>query len=73
MGFGERGIFLKKCDVKEPNRGSVVYPTDLLEKARFELEVFERVSADTSIELIDVLERAREEFRKRGIEFPMAG
>ena len=37
------------------------YPTELVEKAKYEVHVFERVSADTGIALIAEVERLRAE------------
>lgn len=36
------------------------YPTELVEKAKFEMSTFERVSADTGAELIAEVERLRQ-------------
>jgi hypothetical protein len=36
-----------------------VYPTELVAKAKYEMEVFERVSSDTGAELIAEVERLR--------------
>jgi hypothetical protein len=38
----------------------MVYPTELVEKAKYEIEIFERVSADTGQELLDEVIRLRE-------------
>lgn len=40
----------------------MTYPTELVEKAKYEMKVFERVSADTGTELIAEVKRLRAEF-----------
>ena len=40
------------------------YPTELIEKAKFELKTFERVSADTGVELVAEVERLREVLKR---------
>ena len=40
------------------------YPTELVEKAKFEMKTFDRVAADTGNELIAEVERLREIIRR---------
>lgn len=49
--------------------GRVSYPKELLEKAKFELEVFQRVSVETSKELVQEVERLRGILASHGIDF----
>lgn len=46
---------MAKKDTKAKN----VYPTELVEKAKFEMTIFERVSAETGNELIEEVLRLR--------------
>lgn len=38
----------------------MAYPTELVAKAKFELETFERVAAETGAELVQEVERLRD-------------
>ena len=44
------------------------YPTELVAKAKYELQIFERVSADTGRELVAEVERLREIISMSGQE-----
>lgn len=44
---------------KKDTRAKNVYPTELIEKAKFEMTIFERVSAETGNELIAEVLRLR--------------
>ena len=47
-----------------PKPGSARYPTDLVARAKYEMHVFERVSAETGTELIAEVERLRAEIER---------